>query len=97
MKLSRSVNAIVGKMKSGAAVDSPTFESDVFEKRDGIEGAFDAEAEGMLEVGPEPNLILPLRTDDVNEVRYAFATLRCFCRTLALASDLMKQLPGNSS
>jgi ketosteroid isomerase-like protein len=26
---------VVGKMKSGAAVDSPTFESDVLEKRDG--------------------------------------------------------------
>lgn len=68
----------------------------VFEKHDGIEGAFDAESEGMLEVSPEPNLILPLRTDDMNEVRHAFATLRGFCRTLALANQLMKQLPGNA-
>lgn len=68
----------------------------VFEKRDGIEGAFDAESEGMLEVSPEPNLILPLQTEDVSQVRAAFATLRCFCRTLALANQLMKQLPGNA-
>ena len=69
----------------------------VFEKHDGIEGAFDDEAQGMMEVSPEPNFILPLRTDDVDQVRDAFATLRCFCRTLALASELMKQLPGNAS
>ena len=69
----------------------------VFEKHDGIEGAFDDEAQGMMEVSPEPNFILPLRTDDVDQVRDAFATLRCFCRTLALASELMKQLPGNAN
>jgi len=69
----------------------------VFEKHDGIEGAFDDEAQGMMEVSPEPNFILPLRTDDVNQMRDAFATLRCFCRTLTLASELMKQLPGNAS
>lgn len=68
----------------------------VFEKRDAIEGAFDAEAEGMLEVSPEPNLILPLQTEDAIQVRSTFATLRCFCRTLALANQLMKQLPGNA-
>jgi len=30
-------------------------------------------------------------------MRDAFATLRCFCRTLTLASELMKQLPGNAN
>ena len=69
----------------------------VFEKHDGIEGAFDGEAQGMMEVSPEPNLILPLRTDDVDQLRQAFAVLRCFCRTLARASELMKQLPGNTN
>ena len=69
----------------------------VFEKHDGIEGAFDDEAQGMMEVSPEPNFILPLRTDDVDQMRDAFSTLRCFCRTLALASELMKQLPGNAN
>jgi len=68
----------------------------VFEKHDSIEGAFDAESEGMLEVSPEPNLILPLETGDPIQVRSAFATLQCFCRTLALANQLMKQLPGNA-
>jgi len=69
----------------------------VFEKHDGIEGAFDDVAQGMMEVTPEPNFILPLRTDDVDQVRDAFATLRCFCRTLTFASELMKQLPGNAN
>lgn len=69
----------------------------VFEKHDPIEGVFDEAAQGMMEVSPEPNLILPFRPDDIAQVRDAFATLRCFCRTLALASELMKQLPGNAT
>jgi hypothetical protein len=69
----------------------------VFEKHDEIEGAFDEAAQGMLEASPEPNLILPFRPDDVAQVRDAFATLRCFCRSLALASELMKRLPVNAN
>ncbi len=30
----------------------------VFEKNDAIEGQFDEESQGMLEVTPEPNLVI---------------------------------------
>ena len=47
----------------------------VFEKHDAIEGCFDEEAQGMLERAPEPNLIVPLQSDDPESVRAAFQTL----------------------
>ncbi len=47
----------------------------VFEKHDAIEGCFDEEAQGMLECTPEPNLIVPLQSDDAASVRAAFQTL----------------------
>lgn len=47
----------------------------VFEKHDAIEGCFDEEAQGMLECAPEPNLIVPLLSGDVENVRAVFQTL----------------------
>ena len=47
----------------------------VFEKHDAIEGCFDEEAQGMLECAPEPNLIVPLLSGDIESVRAAFQTL----------------------
>jgi hypothetical protein len=35
-----------------------------FNKHDAIEGCFNEECQGMLECPPEPNVILPFRTDD---------------------------------
>lgn len=67
----------------------------VFRKRDAIEAAFDAEAEGMMEVSPEPNLIIPVRTDDFGSARDSFYKLSCFLNTLSRASELMKLLPEN--
>jgi hypothetical protein len=67
----------------------------VFRKHDAIEAAFDAEAEGMMEVSPEPNLIIPVRTDDFGYARDSFYKLSCFLKTLSLASELMKLLPEN--
>lgn len=67
----------------------------VFERHDVIEGCFDEDAQGMLEVTPEPNLIIPLNGEDVRSVRAAFGVLAVFCETLAGASRLMKIMPGN--
>ncbi len=35
----------------------------VFERHDAIEGSFDEESQGMLEVTPEPNVIIPFKGD----------------------------------
>jgi hypothetical protein len=67
----------------------------VFEKHDTIEGQFDAESQGMLEVTPEPNLIIRLNGEDVGSVRDGFDRLAACCETLACATRLMKIMPGN--
>ena len=67
----------------------------VFEKHDAIEGQFDEESQGMLEVTPEPNLIIRLNGEDVESVRDAFDRLAACCETLACARRLMKIMPGN--
>ncbi|MEZ5401163.1 MAG: hypothetical protein R2729_15945 [Bryobacteraceae bacterium] len=60
----------------------------VFKPGDNIEACFDAEALGMMEVQPEPNLILPC-----DDLRAAFRTLRTACQTLAKAAELIALLP----
>ena len=67
----------------------------VFEKSDAIEGQFDEESQGMLEVTPEPNLIILLNGEDVESVRDAFDRLAACFETLACARRLMKIMPGN--
>jgi len=67
----------------------------VFEKQDAIEGQFDEESQGMLEVTPEPNLIIRLNGEDVESVRDAFDRLAACCETLACARRLIKMMPGN--
>ena len=69
----------------------------VFEPHDAIEGCFDEESEGMLEVQPEPNIITPFDGDQEDSVREAFATLSTACETLSCASRLMQIMPGNKS
>ncbi|MFN8685759.1 MAG: hypothetical protein ACK50U_07175, partial [Acidobacteriota bacterium] len=63
----------------------------VFEAQDTIEGSFDEESQGMLEVTPEPNLILALNGNHPRSISAAFAQLRSLCRTLALAADILKK------
>lgn len=65
----------------------------VFEEHDAIEGAFDEEAQGMLEVTPEPNLIIAFDGICVRGISRAFANLKALCRKLELATgsiDLIK-------
>jgi hypothetical protein len=67
----------------------------VFERSDAIEGCFDEESQGMLEVQPEPNLVIPFNGEKEDSVRDAFAVLATVCDTLSCASRLMQIMPGN--
>jgi hypothetical protein len=69
----------------------------VFEKGDAIEGQFDEASHTMLELTPEPNLIVPLDGADENSVRSAFEVLAVCCATLACASRLIAIMPGNQT
>ena len=67
----------------------------VFKSDDAIEGCFDEEAQTMMEVTPEPSLIIPLSADQPASVKAAFHTLEIVCDTLATASCLIDRMPGN--
>jgi len=89
---------VIDEEMSGALIDCGTPLPSllaVFERHDGIEGCFDEDAQGMLELTPEPNLIVPLNGEDERSVRAAFGVLGVLCETLACASRLMKIMPGN--
>lgn len=49
----------------------------------------------MMEITPEPNLILPLDPANIVSVRGAFHSFGVVCKTLAAASGLMDLMPGN--
>lgn len=65
----------------------------VFTRRDNIEACFDTEAESMMEVPPEPNLVIPVDARNPSCVRAALKTLATVCETLAVASNLIASLP----
>jgi hypothetical protein len=67
----------------------------VFERTDAIEGCFDEESQGMMELIPEPNLIIPFNGERLEETLAAFDILATVCETLCCASRLMKLMPGN--
>lgn len=67
----------------------------VFERGDAVEGCFDDEAQSMMEVYPEPTLIIPMDTRRPEGVQEAFRVLGTACDTLACASRLISILPGN--
>ena len=67
----------------------------VFAEGDPVAACFDDEAEGMLEVTPEPNLIIPFDPTDAESVRAAFQVFSVACETIAAASRLIDLMPGN--
>ncbi len=67
----------------------------VFAEADQISASFDEEAEGMMEVTPEPNLIIPFDPTDMASVQRAFHTLGVACETIAAASKVIDLMPGN--
>lgn len=69
----------------------------VFKKHDMIEAAFDEEAQGMNEVEPEPNVVIPFDGSDVSSCKRAFRAFGAMCQTLTAASRLIGIMPGNVS
>ncbi len=67
----------------------------VFAEADAIAACFDEEAQGMLEVTPEPNLIIPFDSTHTESVRAAFQVFGVACDTIAAASRLIDLMPGN--
>jgi hypothetical protein len=61
----------------------------VFEKHDAIEGQFDEESQGMLEVTPEPNFVIRVDFDDPEAIHQVFAIVANCCQTLARASEIV--------
>ena len=49
----------------------------------------------MLEVTPEPNLIIPFDPTETESVRDAFHVFGVACETIAAASRLIDLMPGN--
>jgi hypothetical protein len=66
-----------------------------FAEGDSIAACFDEEAQGMLEVPPEPNLIIPFNPSDTEGVRSAFQLLGVACAAIAGASRIIDLMPGN--
>jgi len=67
----------------------------VFAEADQISASFDEEAEGMMEVTPEPNLIIPFDPTDREIVRGASHVFGVACETIAAASRVIDLMPGN--
>ena len=67
----------------------------MFAEGDGVEACFTEEADGMLEVTPEPNLIIPFDPTHIMSVRDAFHVFGVACQTIAAASRLIDLMPGN--
>jgi hypothetical protein len=67
----------------------------VFGEADAIAACFNEEAEGMTEVTPEPNIIIPFDPTDTESVQRTFHMFGVVCQTIAAASRLIDLMPGN--
>ena len=67
----------------------------IFAEADSVAACFDEDAQGMLEVTPEPNLIIPFDPTDSDTVRDAFQVFGVACETIAAAGRLIDLMPGN--
>ena len=67
----------------------------VFAESDPVAACLDDEAQGMMEMTPEPNLIIPFSPGDAASVHSAFRTFAVARETLAAASRLVDLMPGN--
>jgi hypothetical protein len=67
----------------------------LFAEGDPVEACFNEEADGMLEVTPEANLIIPFDPTLTQSVRDAFRVFGVACETIAAASRLIDLMPGN--
>jgi len=67
----------------------------VFAEGDAISGSFDEEAQGIMEVEPEPNIIIPFDPTDMESVQRTFRMFGVAYQTIAAASRLIDLMPGN--
>jgi hypothetical protein len=67
----------------------------VFAEGDAIAGCFDEDAQGMMEVEPEPNIIIPFDPTDTESVQRTFHVFGVACQTIAATSRVIDLLPGN--
>jgi len=67
----------------------------IFTEADSVAACFDEDAQGMLEVTPEPNLIIPFDPTNSEAVRDAFHVFGVACGTIAAAGRLIDLMPGN--
>jgi hypothetical protein len=67
----------------------------IFAEADSVAACFDEDAQGMLEVTPEPNLIIPFDPTETESVREAFQVFGVACEAIAAASRLIDLMPGN--
>ena len=67
----------------------------VFSEGDAIAACFDEEAQGMMEVTPEPSLIIPFDPMDTESVRRTFQMFGVACQTIAAASHVIDLMPAN--
>ena len=67
----------------------------VFAEGDSIAGCFDEDAQGMMEVEPEPNIIIPFDPTDTASVQRTFHMFGVACQTIAAASRVIDLMPGN--
>jgi hypothetical protein len=67
----------------------------VFADGDAIAGCFDEEAQGMMEVEPEPNIIIPFDPTDAESVQRSFHMFGVACQTIAAASRVINLMPSN--
>jgi len=67
----------------------------VFVEGDCVEGSFDEDGQTMMEVTPEPSVILPFNAHQPESVRQAFRTFGVMCSTLAAASRVIDLMPGS--
>jgi len=68
----------------------------IFAEGDAISAAFDEDAQGMMEVEPEPNIIIPFDPTDTEGVQRTFQMFGVACQTIAAASRLVDLMPGNN-
>jgi len=66
----------------------------IFAEGDAITACFE-EAQGMMEVEPEPNIIIPFDPTDMVSVQRTFHMFGVACQTIAAASKLIDLMPGN--
>ena len=66
----------------------------VFAEGDSVEACFNEEGQTMMEVMPEPSVIIPFNARKPESVRKAFRTLGVICDTLAAASRVIDLMPG---